>query len=286
MDPMNPELEIVPAKEYEAITHEDCLTEYVFWEDFWWSPARVWDDVRWVARRVYMNKEQLRKRFGDKIAEQVPLSKQKKNADSNQPQNDPWNKAGVFEIWDRTTKKVYWHVLGMHIVLDEKDDPLKLETFFPCPPPLIANPTTSNFMPRADYQLAQDQYDQIDELTTRITYLTRAAKVVGAYDSSSTELGRIFNEGMENQMIPVTNWAQFSREGRHQGLDGLRADRHDRQDHQRPDGAARHPDRQAVRGAGHRRHHARHEQPRRDAGRAAVEGAVRWQRGCSSSRWR
>jgi hypothetical protein len=212
-DPQNPEQIIVPAKEYEAIIHEDCLTEYVFWEDFWWSPARTWDDVRWVARRVYMNKEQLRKRFGDVIAEQVPLSKQKKNADSTQPQNDPWNKAGVFEIWDRTTKKVYWHVLGMHTVLDEKDDPLKLETFFPCPPPLISNPTTSNVMPLADYALAQDQYDQIDELTTRITHLTRAAKVVGAYDSSSTELGRIFSEGMENQMIPVTNWAQFSEKG-------------------------------------------------------------------------
>ena len=91
----------------------------------------------------------------------------------------------MFEIWDRTTKKVYWHVIGMHTVLDEKDDPLKLETFFPCPPPLIANPTTSNLMPRADYKLAQDQYDQIDELTTRITYLTRAAKVIGAYDSKS-----------------------------------------------------------------------------------------------------
>jgi hypothetical protein len=68
-------------------------------------------------------------------------------------------------------------------------------------------------MPRADYQLAQDQYDQIDELTTRITYLTRAAKVVGVYDKTATGIARIFTEGMENQMIPVDNWAGFMEKG-------------------------------------------------------------------------
>jgi hypothetical protein len=205
--------ELVPATEYEAIVHEDCLTDYVFWEDFWWSPARTWEEVRWVARRVFMNKEALKKRFGDTIADRVPLSKQKKNADATQPQNDPWEKAAVFEVWDKTTKKAYWHVIGMDVVLDEKDDPLGLELFFPCPQPLISNLTTSNLMPVSDYQLAQDQYNQIDELTTRITYLTKACKVVGAYDKSAGALGRIFNEGMENDMIPVDNWAAFAEKG-------------------------------------------------------------------------
>jgi hypothetical protein len=216
MDPQTGQ-ELVPATEYEAITFEDCLTDYVFWEDFWWSPARTWEEVRWVARRVYMNREQLIKRFGKAIGGRVPINKQKKNADASQPQNDPWEKAGVFEIWDRTTKKVYWHVLGMDVVCDETDDPLKLEQFFPCPPPLISNLTTSNVMPRADYQLVQDQYDQIDELTTRITYLTRAAKVVGVYDKATPAIGRIFTEGMENQLIPVDNWAAFAEK---QGIKG------------------------------------------------------------------
>ena len=49
---------------YEAIVGEDAPADYVYWEDFWWSPARVWQDVRWVARRVYMNREELIARFG------------------------------------------------------------------------------------------------------------------------------------------------------------------------------------------------------------------------------
>ena len=210
-------MELAPPVKYEAITGEDAPADYVYWEDFWWSPARVWQDVRWVARRVYMNREELIKRFGDKIGKEIPVSKQKNKADGIGPQNDPWEKAGVFEIWDKTTQCAYWHVLGFNIICDYKPDPLKLRGFFPCPEPLIANKTTSKVMPRADYLLAQDQYGQIDELTTRLKYLIKACKVVGAYDKNSTALGRIFTEGMENQMIPVDNWAAFAEKG---GLKG------------------------------------------------------------------
>lgn len=204
---------LVDSVEYEAVTHEDAPADYVYWEDFWWSPARVWQDVRWVARRVYMNREELVARFGDKIGNDVPISKQKTRGDSVGPQNDPWEKAGVFEIWDKTTKCAYWHVLGYNIICDHKRDPMRLRGFFPCPQPLIANTTTSKLMPRADFLMAQDQYSQIDELSTRLKYLIRACKVVGAYDKSSTPLGRIFSEGMENQMIPVDNWAAFAEKG-------------------------------------------------------------------------
>ena len=199
--------------EYEAVTHEDAPADYVYWEDFWWSPARVWQDVRWVARRVFMNREELIARFGDKIGKDVPISKQKPRGDSISPQNDPWEKAGVFEIWDKTTKCAYWHVMGYNIICDHKEDPMKLRGFFPCPCPLMANLTTSKFMPRADYLMAQDQYTQIDELSTRLKYLIKACKVVGAYDKTSTPLGRIFTEGQENQMIPVDNWAAFAERG-------------------------------------------------------------------------
>jgi len=203
--------------EYEAITHEDAPADYVYWEDFWWSPARVWQDVRWVARRVYMNREELIARFGEKIGRDIPVNKAKSKNDGVGPQNDPWEKAGVFEIWDKTTKCAYWHVMGYNIICDHKEDPLGLRGFFPCPQPLLANATTSRFMPRADYLLAQDQYAQIDEITTRLKYLIKACKVVGVYDKNSTSVGRVFAEGLENQMIPVDNWAAFAEKG---GLKG------------------------------------------------------------------
>ncbi|CAB4166722.1 hypothetical protein UFOVP840_50, partial [uncultured Caudovirales phage] len=86
--------------------------------------------------------------------------------------------------------------------------------FFPCPKPLAANVTTSNFMPRADYIFAQDQFRELDELNTRITWLTRAARVAGVYDKSAGDsVGRMFEQATENRLIPVDNWAMFAEGG-------------------------------------------------------------------------
>lgn len=208
-------VEIEPAQEAERIVDEDAPCDYIYWEDFFWSPARVWPEVRWVARRVWMTKDQLEERFGEEIAKVVPLGnpKAKDNINDQTVKYDPWSKSEVFEIWCKENKKVYWYAKGADVILDVKDDPLGLDGFFPCPKPLAANVTSSNFMPRADYVFAQDQFNELDEINTRITWLTRAAKVVGVYDKSADGVQRMFQQGAENQMIPVDNWALFAERG-------------------------------------------------------------------------
>lgn len=215
VDPMTG-TELVPMTEAERIVEEDAPCDYVFWGDFFWSPARTWAEVRWVARRVYMTKDQLVARFGKEIANTVPLYGRNKNADTRNtnPEYDPWNKGEVYEIWCKDTRKVYWYAKGASTILDVKDDPLGLEGFFPCPKPLCANVTTSNFMPRADYIFAQDQFNELDEINTRITWLTRAAKVAGVYDKTAGDsVGRMFSQAAENQLVPVDNWAMFAESG-------------------------------------------------------------------------
>jgi hypothetical protein len=214
VDPMTG-MELTPETEAERIVDEDAPCDYIHWRDFLWSPARTWAEVRWVARRVYMTKDQLTERFGEEIAKIIPLGKQggPKDVRDDSPKYDPWNKAQVFEIWCKENKKVYWYANGADVILDVKDDPLQLDGFFPCPKPVAANLTSSNFMPRADYIFAQDQFNELDEINTRITWLTRAAKVVGVYDKSAEGVQRVFNQGTENQLIPVDNWALFSERG-------------------------------------------------------------------------
>jgi hypothetical protein len=207
--------ELSPAEQAERITEEDAPADYIYWEDFFYSPCRTWTEVRWVARRVFMTKDQMVARFGEAIASQVPLGNYSKKDQVNDqsPQNDPWTKAEVFEIWCKEKRKVYWYAKGADVILDVKDDPLQLDGFFPCPKPLAANVTSSNFMPRADYIFAQDQFNELDEINTRITWLTRAAKVVGVYDKAAEGIQRVFNQGSENQLIPVDNWAMFAERG-------------------------------------------------------------------------
>jgi hypothetical protein len=207
--------ELSPASQAERIVNEDAPCDYIYWEDFFYSPARTWHEVRWVARRVFMTKDQLVARFGEQIAAQVPLGNYSKKDQVNDqsPKHDPWSKAEVFEIWCKEKRKVYWYAKSCDVILDVKDDPLGLDGFFPCPKPLVANVTSSNFMPRADYIFAQDQFNELDEINTRITWLTRAAKVVGVYDKSAEGIQRVFNQGTENQLIPVDNWAMFAEKG-------------------------------------------------------------------------
>jgi hypothetical protein len=202
---------VIPAT--ERIVDEDACCDYVNWRDFFWSPARTWNEVRWVARRIYMTRDQLTKRFGEQIAKVVPMQSSKATKQGQQPQFDPWARAEVFEIWCKEHEKVYWMAQGAEVILDVKDDPLDLENFFPCPRPLMANVTTSNLMPRADYIFAQDQFNELDEINTRITWLTRAAKVIGVYDKSAEGLQRMFQQAAENQLIPVDNWAMFAEAG-------------------------------------------------------------------------
>lgn len=218
MDPVEPTRELVPSVEFEQITSEDVLSDYVYWQDFRYSPCRTWEDARWAARRTFLSRTQAVKRFGEK-AKLLPTAKapRKSTPDSISPQNDPWNKIEIWEIWCKEERTVYWYCPGHDVIVDVKRDPLRLEGFLPCPKPLVTNTTTSNFLARSDYVLAQDQYTQIDELTTRIKYLTRACKAVGVYDKQATALGRVFQEGMENQMIPVDAWAAFAEKG---GLKG------------------------------------------------------------------
>jgi hypothetical protein len=216
IDPMSG-MELEPATEAERIVREDAPCDYVYWGDFFWSPARTWEEVRWVARRVYMTKDQLTERFGPEIAQIVQLARPNRNDGNTQsetPKYDPWNKGEVFEIWCKETRKVYWYAQGAEVILDVKDDPLRLDGFFPCPKPLCANVTSSNFMPRGDYIFAQDQFNELDEINTRITWLTRAAKVAGVYDKTAGDsVGRMFSQAAENQLIPVDNWAMFAEAG-------------------------------------------------------------------------
>ncbi len=51
---------------YEQIINEEAVTDWIYWEDFLWSPCRVWEECRWVGRLAHMTKEAPKKRCGAK----------------------------------------------------------------------------------------------------------------------------------------------------------------------------------------------------------------------------
>jgi hypothetical protein len=110
---------------------------------------------------------------------------------------------------------VIWFAKGMDSILEERDDFLKLRggRFEPCPKPLFANLTTSNCLPKPDFAMLQDQYNELDEVNNRISLLIIACKVTGVYDQAATGIQRMLTEGYDNTLIPVDNWAMFAEKG-------------------------------------------------------------------------
>lgn len=213
--------ELAPAYKKPKITQEWVDEVYVHWKDVLWSPCRTYAEMRWRAFRSYMDYNELVKRFGEEVAKQIPLNAKNpmnKNTGISDQDSDPIAEAEVWEIWCKSTRTVFWFVEGMESILEEKEDYLELDEFWPDPPPLIANATTSEYMPRPDYALSQDLYREIDELETRITLLTRACKAVGVYDKSCVAVARMLQEGVENQLIPADNWAMFAEKGGMKGV--------------------------------------------------------------------
>lgn len=201
----------------QRIVDEDACTDYVYWEDFRYAPCRRWRDCRWVARAVLMNERILRKRFklSDEQLAMVPMSVRSTNGANNEDvlKATPFKQARVWEIWDRETYRVVWYAEGCTYVLDVQDDILGLEDFFPCPQPVVATTLTRAFLPKADYVMAQDLYDELDEVNTRLASLERAVKAVGVRDKNAKGLERMLQEGCENEMLPVENWSAFTEKG-------------------------------------------------------------------------
>jgi hypothetical protein len=200
------------AEPLEKVTDERTPVDYVFWEDFAHLPARTWEEVTWVARRVYMSQEEGVERFGD-VFKDVPLTHSPDKDGEDMSTTEALKKAPVWEIWCKSSKKVYWIADHFEEILDEKDDPLELECFFPCPKPIFATVTTDSLIPVADFKMYQDQADEIDDITGRIQHLTRALKVMGIYAADEPALARLMKEGNDAVMVPVTNWPAFVEKG-------------------------------------------------------------------------
>jgi hypothetical protein len=203
----------------DRIARESVPVDYVPWKDFLTFPfrARTWEEVVAVGKRIHMSRDQMKRRFGDEVGKKIPLQGEgrtdRRRTETVVHEDEEDRKGEVYEIWSRTDEKVYWVADGYDFLCDLKDDPLKLERFFPVPEPLYANPTNTTLIPVPFYVQYQDQAIQADELTQRISMLVKACKVAGLYDAANKNIQRLLDESVENELLPVDNWAAFAEKG-------------------------------------------------------------------------
>ena len=192
--------------EIEAVAYD-----HVDRHDFLHEPARKWNEVNWVARRVFLTVEQGRERFGDEFL-QAQFSERKAQDGTSYGSE---RKAEVWEIWHKGQNVVVWISPGLPDVLDAQEPFLTLDGFFPCPRPATSTLQRASMIPVPDFLYYRDQLEEVNELTARIAALTESLRMKGFYAAGDTELStaieKVWKERDQGSvLVPVSNMAGFA----------------------------------------------------------------------------
>ncbi len=192
----------------ETITYEAVCGETVPWNRFRMGYARTWAQVPWIAFEHFMTRQELKDNFGEEIAGQVKLTvKGGEDCDDEPADAEDVNFAQVFEIWDKTSKRVLFVSPGLPgQFVKETEDPLGLSGFFPCPEPLGYFAKISSMIPVPLYNTYKGQAKELNRITVRIDRIISALKVRGFYDSTVEGMQKVMT-AEDNTLIPAENVA-------------------------------------------------------------------------------
>lgn len=189
---------------------EKVVTSYIDPADFIADVEKVgiWEDVTWVARKIWMTKQEVIDAFGEEVKDLIvePDEKEYQGKDTL-----------VYKIWDKKTSRIYW--LSKECKTDflkVSDDLLKLNGFFPMPKPIFATQANDSLIPVPDYREISSLLKVLDDLTERMRLTMEALKVSGAYDKAFPELGNILNKDVT--LVAVSDFQKLKDAG---GIAGI-----------------------------------------------------------------
>lgn len=197
---------------------EQVWAHHVPWKHYRQAPASCWQDVNWVAYGDhFMTKQQIIDRYG-KAHDDVPLDFVDEETDDIDRTEAVVKKAQVWELWDRDVKRVVHVVKGYDGLLDAYDDPLNLRDFYPGPEPALIVETPGTLLPVPEYTMYQDQAEELNEVTARLSVLTRAMKAKGFFPGEEVDKIEQLLNSDETIVVPVEDWAAHAEKG---GIKGL-----------------------------------------------------------------
>jgi len=202
-------------KTIQKVANENIHPELVPYDQFLYGYAKTWKRVPWVARVYIYTKTDMDATWPEvsrlvtykSMAETVEADEQPTGQNSNELDGAPMV-CTVYQIWDKTTRKVYNICDGYECgPLEEPiDDPLGLSGFFPCPEPLVLARKVRNMIPVPLYKFYKAQAKELEEITRRLKGLIRAMRVRGMYSALIDDIAKVL-DAEENVLVPITNAA-------------------------------------------------------------------------------
>ena len=193
-----------------GLLREDITFDYVGHDDFIWQKSKHWDDCGWVARRLRMRDEDVKKQFPrlrfDGTLTDAELDEVQKQGLIDEKDRDD-KTVSVYEIWDKWDRKVYIYHPTFKRMLAVYDYPYEID--FPCARPLSYDDFIDSTVPVPRHAQYLAQYEAIDRINAKITAMKDTLRVVGAYDASVADFGKIFDADNENRMIGLKNTEKY-----------------------------------------------------------------------------
>lgn len=191
---------------------ERVFIDPMIWTDYLEALARNPFEQRWRAYKCYMNRAELKKRFGEK-GERVKLTHiagEEIQGKLTGERKDWLAQALVWEIEDKQNRERVWISDGLkNECLDCQPDQFNVEGFWTTPDPLLATITSDSMYPTPDGKIYERLADELDCVTKRISKIADMVRVVGMHAAA---LGKDIKNMMKLQdgnTHPVSNWAQF-----------------------------------------------------------------------------
>ena len=196
-DPLDPESEIA------VKTGEKVESVYLDPRYFLTDTDRVgvWEDVTWIARKIYMDREAAEEEFDEEFSENGGGRKD----------------VCIYEIWDKTSGKIYW--LSRAVAdkfLKVSDNLLNVNGFFPCPKPIFATMTNNSIIPVPDYCMIREMLNELNGINSRMKLTMQALKVSGAYDNAFPELADILSKDV--MLVSVADFTRLKENGGIRGV--------------------------------------------------------------------
>lgn len=180
----------------QAVTNERLIYEVVSWRDYRQGPAKKWSEVPWVAYRHCVSHEDLESLTDDDLHE---LGKDPKK-ESEDDDEDVY----LWEIWCKTTKRVYLVIDQTGKVLSVKEDPYELSGFFPQHEPVQPITATGSTKPVCPYTIYCKLAEELDVITGRIREIVKGIKVKGAFAGDAAEIERLADAD-DNELVALGN---------------------------------------------------------------------------------
>jgi hypothetical protein len=190
--------------------------DYVHWLNFAMDPKLEWADVRWVARRRFVNKAKLKSLYPDVDFE-----------DFNFTEN-PWTSlddteyiseivttyisngskyAEVWEIWDKHTSNriIVSEQSDKKIVSISKIENVADKYFFPTPEPPLSIMNGLDLRPTSEVWSYLHELKQLSYISVRKEQLLRSLLLKGFTAASNREVLNSINKSKDGDIISVPN---------------------------------------------------------------------------------